>query len=94
MRYTVDGDVCHSSYSQVGLLWSRGRALLLRLLCGLQVEHDKTPNLDKPQDMIKPNLYKAIKTRQDITGGTRLNTTLTLTRQFKSGYDKRLKIVN
>ena len=38
IHYTVDGDVCHSSYSQVGLLWSRGRALLLRLLCGLQVE--------------------------------------------------------
>ena len=50
MRHTVDGYVCHSSYSQVGLLWSRGRALLLRLLCWLQVEQDKTPNFDKAQD--------------------------------------------
>ena len=53
MRQTVDGDVCHFSYSQVGLLWSWSRALLLRLLCWLQVEQDKTPNLDKAQDMIK-----------------------------------------
>ena len=68
MRHTVDGDVCHFSYSQVGLLWSWSRALLLRLLCWLQVEQNKTPNLDKAQDKIKPNLDKAIKNRQDITG--------------------------
>ena len=53
MRHTVDGDVCHFSYSQVGLLWSRGRALLLRLLCWLQVEQDKTPNPDEAQDKMK-----------------------------------------
>ena len=97
IHYTVDGDVCHSSYSQVGLLWSRGRALLLRLLCGLQVEpfqntrvsmrqpqgveQDKTPTYSWPCNIF------VHKTRQDITGGTGHNKKLTLTRQYKSGHD-------
>ena len=97
IHYTVDGDVCHSSYSQVGLLRSRGRALLLRLLCGLQVEpfqntrvsmrqpqgveQDKTPTYSWPCNIF------VHKTRQDITGGTGHNKKLTFTRQYKSGHD-------